>query len=833
MTLLNANGGSTDNVICAIGENREHNIWVTNERSLARITVSKEKDGTWGYFVTSYSSIDGLQDRVFNQRSIKLLRDGNMVVGGQDGLNIIPPQPRQRVANTAKALFAGIVLFDHPIQVGEEYDGHVVIDKDINEIRELELTSKEKDFTILLASSEVSLPQKARFLYRLDGFSDKWLLTQEDQSSLTFTSLPAGHYTLNVRVVDRNGVVGKDISSLNITILPPPYLSTWAILIYLIILAFVIYQGRKIIIRRQLARYKLEQSKREVARIKEMEEMKLNFFTNVSHELRTPLMLIISPLQALIKKENEPEKHKTLELILRNAERLLQMVGQILDFRKIEKDKEQLNLVSGDFVVYISHIVANFKALGGKDTSIEFRSNISSLIMAFDADKIRKIVDNLLSNAMKFTPDGGRITVAVNLRNNTNASDKAMMEIVVADNGTGIRDEDKKHIFERFYMGSNKNPYGGSGVGLSIAHDFAVLHGGDITVADNKGGGTIFTVTIPVRHDPSLQANDVDAADKLKVDIKDAFVDNSSVADTHEPKNESDAQKDRVEQKDESKKETSGISDTVDDKQQENDDNESVESNEKDGKKKQTVLIVDDSTDFLDFFSNELSQHFNVLTAENGRQALDRISEHKPDLIISDVMMPVMDGNELCKAVKGNKRTADIPFIMLTARLAQEHQIEGLANGADDYVTKPFNLEMLYMRIHNLLKWHNAVPDKQQNKIEPKLKHIEITSLDKQLVNDATKYVDDNISDTTLNVESMAKALGMSRVQLYKRLLPVTGSTPTEFIREIRLRRAEQLLRESQLSISEVAYRVGFNNPRYFSKYFKEMYGVMPSQYKK
>ena len=837
MTLLNANGGSTDNVICAIGENREHNIWVTNERSLARITVSKEKDGTWGYFVTSYSSIDGLQDRVFNQRSIKLLSDGNMVVGGQDGLNIIPPQPRQRVANTAKALFAGIVLFDHPIQVGEEYDGHVVIDKDINEIRELELTSKEKDFTILLASSEVSLPQKARFLYRLDGFSDKWLLTQEDQSSLTFTSLPAGHYTLNVRVVDHNGVVGKDISSLNITILPPPYLSTWAILIYLIILAFVIYQGRKIIIRRQLARYKLEQSKREVARIKEMEEMKLNFFTNVSHELRTPLMLIISPLQALIKKENEPEKHKTLELILRNAERLLQMVGQILDFRKIEKDKEQLNLVSGDFVVYISHIVANFKALGGKDTSIEFRSNISSLIMAFDADKIRKIVDNLLSNAMKFTPDGGRITVAVNLRNNANASDKAMMEIVVADNGTGIRDEDKKHIFERFYMGSNKNPYGGSGVGLSIAHDFAVLHGGDITVADNKGGGTIFTVTIPVRHDPSLQANDVDAADKLKVDIKDAFVDNSTTTEITEQQKESDAQKDRVEQsrekKSTDKNETSDGSVITDGKKPEDVDNKGVEGKEESGKKKPTVLIVDDSTDFLDFFSNELSQHFNVLTAENGRQALDRISEHKPDLIISDVMMPVMDGNELCKAVKSNKRTADIPFIMLTARLAQEHQIEGLANGADDYVTKPFNLEMLYMRINNLLKWHNAVPDKQQDKLEPKLKHIEITSLDKQLVNDATKYVDDNISDTTLNVESMAKALGMSRVQLYKRLLPVTGSTPTEFIREIRLRRAEQLLRESQLSISEVAYRVGFNNPRYFSKYFKEMYGVMPSQYKK
>lgn len=244
-------------------------------------------------------------------------------------------------------------------------------------------------------------------------------------------------------------------------------------------------------------------------------------------------------------------------------------------------------------------------------------------------------------------------------------------------------------------------------------------------------------------------------------------------------------------------------------------------------------MIVDDSTDFLDFIREELGEHYEVRTAENGRDALDSISERRPDLIISDVMMPVMDGNELCKAVKGNKSTADIPFIMLTARLAQEHQIEGLANGADDYITKPFNLDLLYMRINNLLKWRNTSPDKREGKYHPELKHIEITSQDRQLVDKATQYVDDNISDSSLNVEAMAKAMGMSRVQLYKRLLPITGSTPTEFIREIRLRRAEQLLRESQLSVSEVAYKVGFNNPRYFSKYFKEMYGIMPSQYKK
>lgn len=249
----------------------------------------------------------------------------------------------------------------------------------------------------------------------------------------------------------------------------------------------------------------MEQYQKELKRTHEIEEMKLNFFTNVSHELRTPLMLIISPIQALLNKENDESKKKILDMIYRNAQRLLEMVGQILDFRKMEKNRQTLNLITGDIAGYVRNITDSFQSFGGKGIHLEYHSPIESFNMAFDSDKVRKIIGNLLSNAMKYTQDGGRVDVTLNILPKEDGNDKDMLQITVADNGPGISDEDKKHIFERFYMAHNvESPYGGTGVGLNLAHDFAILHGGDITVADNKGGGTVFTVTLPIRHDPSL-----------------------------------------------------------------------------------------------------------------------------------------------------------------------------------------------------------------------------------------------------------------------------------------------------------------------------------------
>ena len=819
MSSVKTVGGVAGSVVCSVAEDKNHDIWVVNEHSISKINVRKDNKGQWDYFVSSYNSLDGLQERLFNYRSIRLLANGDIVAGGQDGINMITPQKLSHKENNARVMFSGVILFDHPMHVGEEYNGRVILKSNIDESREIKLKYGENAFTILLASSEITVPQKSRFLYRLKGFSDKWILTPEDQSTVTFTNLLPGSYTLEARVINRDGSEGKNISSLSIIIAPPFYLSIWAILLYIAIISLAIWYWRRLLLRRQKSKLEVEQYQREAERTREMEEMKLTFFTNVSHELRTPLMLIISPLQALLRKETDPKKHKTLELIYRNAQRLLGMVGQILDFRKVEKGKETLNLLSGDIVGYVRNLVSNFQSLGGKNIAIFFHSQVDSFNMAFDSDKVRKIIDNLMSNALKYTPDGGKVDVSISIHYADSAAQTNMLEIAVADNGVGISDDDKKHIFERFYMTHNvSSPYGGTGVGLSLARDFAILHGGDLTVADNKGGGTVFTVSLPIKHKVNSADNMSSSGKKTKDDTK-----KNQVEEVFLTKPIVDVDTESAEKQESNAAFTDGKKGSITSKAKPT----------ASGNHRPSILVVDDSTDFLSFITDELGQHYEVRTAENGREALDKISERKPDLILSDVMMPVMDGNELCKAVKSNKHTADIPFVMLTARLAQEHQIEGLAIGADDYITKPFNLDMLYMRINNLLKWHNAIPDKQSGKLQPELKHVEITSLDKQLVDKATQYVDDNIRDSGLNVESMAKAMGMSRVQLYKRLLPITGSTPTEFIRQIRLRRAEQLLRESQLSVSEVAYSVGFNNPRYFSKYFKEMYGVMPSQYKK
>ena len=783
--------GMTGTVACSVVEDLDHNMWLVSDHGVARVVV-KKNDGQWDFFTISFNSLDGLQDRQFNYRSILLASNGSVVIGGQDGLNIIPPRKITHHRSKARVIFSGLVLFDHPLRVGEEYDGHTVLKRSLEESRKLHLKYNENAFTVQLASSEVSIPKKTRFMYRLKGFSDKWYFTTEGQSNVTYTGIPSGHYTLEARVVTRYGVISDEVSRLEITIAPPFYRSFWAILLYIVILALAVWYARRMIIRRQQTKFEMQQMQLEAERTRELNEMKLTFFTNVSHELRTPLTLIISPLTTMMNKETDPDKKRSLGLIHRNAMRLLDMVTQILDFRKMEKQKETLNLSTGDIVDYVRSIVETVSALNGKKVDVSFNSACDSLLMNFDADKVRKMVDNILSNALKFTPEGGKVEVSL-LRCAGNGEDKddEQLQIRIADTGIGISDEDKAHVFERFYQAhhAKDSSYGGTGVGLHLVHGLAKLHGGDVTVADNPGGGTVFTITLPVRHDESLQC--IPVSQQMEPDY--TLSDNGNEAQTEAT--ESDATS-----------ETSPLYE---------------------------VLIVDDSQDFLAFMAEELGTRFKVREAANGKEALDRISEHKPDIILSDVMMPEMDGNELCRRVKGNKETCNIPFVMLTARLAQEHRMEGMESGADDYVTKPFNLDLLYLRMENLIKWHRMSPDEKTGKVQAELKPMVITSLDEQLVKKATAYVDENISDTTITVETMAQHLGMSRVHLYKKMLSITGSTPSEFMRQIRMRRAEQLLRSSQFSVSEVAYKVGFNIPRYFSKYFKEMYGMNPSQYKK
>lgn len=615
---------ATPQKACALVEDKRGDVWATLARSLVRIhvDVDKKTDGIQ-FFTTDYDELDGLQTRSFNYRSIMLDRQGSIVAGGQDGINILPMSKVSKTVSHARALFSGMVLFDHPLRVGEDYNGHMVLEKSLNETRKLVLEHSDNAFSILLASDSVVVPQKSRFLYRLKGFNDdKWLMTVESQPSVTYTNLSAGKYVLQVKVVNRDGSVSQEVSELEIVIRPPFWLSWWAILLYLLLIAGCVWLAWYFFIYRKMEQIKVQQQLSEAEHKHQLDEAKLSFYAEVSHDLRTPLALVLSPVKVMLDKEEDPGKAKSLQLIYRNAKKLLDLVNKTLDLHMIESLKQ---------------MVGDNQPLNTVETPLEETANVG--------------LTQLLSQ---------------------------------------MNSKLKQGEYE--------------------------------------------------------------------------------------------------------------------------------------------VLVVDDSEDFLSFMTEALSDTYKVRTAVNGKDALSKIAEHKPDIILSDVMMPEMDGNELCRAVRENPKTERIPFVMLTARLSMEAKIEGMTSGADDYITKPFNFDLLNLRIYNLIKWRHATPVGQ--KIEPQIKQVEITSVDERLVKDATAFVEENLGNTELTVEMMSEKLGMSRVNLYKRLLSVSGSTPSEFIRTIRLRHAEQLLREGKYNVSEVAYMVGFNNPRYFSKYFAEAYGMYPSQYR-
>ncbi len=800
---INELNGTQGAVGCSIIEGRDKTMWLVSEFIVTHVKLTKNDQGKWDLNMTSFNDQDGLQDGQFNYRSTFLAANGDIILGGQDGINIIHPQVDRHVRRNAKVLFSGLVLFDHPLKAGEEYEGKVVLDQALDFVRELDLSHKDNAFTVQLASSDVVLPSRCRFLYRMEGVSGKWLMTANGRPEVTFTNLSSGNYTLQVKVVNGDGTVNDDVAELKICVRPPFYFSSWAILIYFLLFCAALYEYRRRMLEREREKFERQRMEESIRKTRELNELKLNFFTNVSHELRTPLTLIISPLSNMLKEETDDGKKRKLELIHRNATRLLALVNQILDFRKFDQNKEKLTLSRMDIVSFVDNICSSFRILGNNKITLTFHSALPKLMMSFDADKVGKIVNNLLSNAYKFTPDEGKIDVSLDvaLKHEVRGVDLDMLRIRVADTGKGISDEEKKHVFERFYQvnGTEMQPYGGSGIGLNLVKKFAQLHGGQVKVEDNPEGGTVFIVDLPMEQGTAQvkgkQAKTSPAATQPSVaspvEAKESAAKTSAPAETSVPAAS----------------------------HQDNDDSN----------KKPIVLLVDDSDDFREFMRDVLTD-YQVVEAVNGEDAWNKISECRPDVILSDVMMPVMDGNHLCKLVKGNAETASIPFVMLTARLAQEHKIEGLENGADDYITKPFDVDMLNLRIKNLLRLSNNPAASEVAEADEK---YTMSEGDKKFISAVDAYIQENMSNSDTSVESMSAHLFISRVQLYKRMVSLTGTTPSEYLRAKRIKRAEELLRSGDYTVSEIAYRVGFNNPRYFSKYFQDAYGMTPSQYKK
>lgn len=537
---------------------------------------------------------------------------------------------------------------------------------------------------------------------------------------------------------------------------------------------------------RERMRFSIEQERKEAERISELDALKTKFFTNVSHEFRTPLTLIITPLGKLIQTTQDRDLKSKLEMMSRNAKRLLNLVNQLLDLRKMEMQEFKFKPQLGDLVLFARDIVHSFSDISEKNLiRYSFKTSFEKLETYFDADKMEKILFNLLSNAFKFTPTNGEVQVEMDKAPSESEDKTDWIVIRVKDSGIGIPKDKQEKIFERFFQvdvpGNMINQ--GSGIGLSLAWEFTKMHGGRIQIDSEPENGSCFSILLPIS----------------KV---------SSSMEMIEPVEE-------------------GILIQMDEM-----DESKFEKTSK-GQKNKTLLIVEDNDDFRFYLKDNLKNQFNIYEAENGKIGLELAQKIIPDLIVSDVMMPEMSGTELCKKIKNNIQTSHIPFILLTARSSEEQKIEGLGLGADDYITKPFNFELLEIKIRNLLTQQDILKAKYHKQIGVNATEIEITSMDEKLIQKAIQEVEKNIENSEYTVEDLSRDLGMSRFHLYKKLNSLTGRTPIEFIRILRLKRAAQLLEKSQMNVSEIAYAVGFNNPRYFSKYFKEEFGVLPSEYSK
>lgn len=636
----------------------------------------------------------------------------------------------------------------------------------------ISLAHDEANVIVRFFTGRLNNANRVRYAYKLRGAMSDWAYT--DDNRISFVGLSPGSYTLLIATCDSDGTRG-DECELDITIRPPFYLSWWMICIYLLLacaLAFYTFRRYNL-----LQKERLEKEREELERRKQTQlaDMKLKFFTNISHDLRTPLTLIISPLESIINKvERGGSMEQSLPMLKnmqKNARLLYSQVTSLLDFRRLDVGVETLQLDMSDIVAQLGSISLSFHDYAQeKGIHFSFASSEDSFLMCYDRKKMEKIVYNLLSNAFKYTPMDGDIVLSFSQREG-----RAMIE--VADTGCGISDEDKANIFTRFYQAkSNDSSLTGSGIGLHIAKEYVSLHEGTICVRDNKPQGCVFCVEIPVKEARTLEAA---TSNDMVVAVEDSVPEDSK--------------------------------------------EQALPS----------ILVVDDNEDMLSFISSSLCSSYNVLTATNGQEALSVLSANLISLVVSDVMMPVMDGLELCKRMKSDINMSHIPIILLTARTTDENQLEGLQLGADDYVMKPFNMDVLSLRIAKFMEWAQASHKQFKEKVDISPSEITITPLDEQLIQNAIKIVEEHMSESEFTVESLGKAVGMSRSNLYKKLMAITGQGPAEFIRTLRIKRGKALLEKSQLQITEIAYMVGFNSLKSFTTNFKAEYGVTPTEYVK
>lgn len=718
----------------------------------------------------------------------------------QTNRKMVLPALTSLEVNNRKAVVSG-----HPAAPEE-----LIIPQSISELEELELDYLHNNFSLEFSAMEMTAPEKNLYRHQLEGYDPDWIETDARSRTATYTNLPAGTYTFRVMASNHHGVWSDQERKLKVIILPPPWRTWWAYTSYSLLALGLLLLARRNIVQRErlksnLALEKIEREREhfELEKAKEVDKVKTSFFTNISHEFRTPLTLIKGPVDTMLERyKDDPEAVKRLKLVQRNSELLLRLINQLLDLAKLESGSLKVEPTAGDVHGYIRAIASGFES-HARQKGVTLRVEVPQdpAPVMFDKDKLETILINLVNNAIKYTPSGGEVKVLATVGEVVTTAKaqgrEGSLRITVSDTGIGIPKDQRDKVFERFHQVSESHKEVGTGIGLALVKELVNLMGGTITVESELGKGSTFMVVLPVEQvtleEAEQQIDDLERPTTYHSPLT-TYQDVAVRAVRNEERATSDGAEDG-------------------------------------SPSKPQVLVVEDNSDVRAFIIDSLGEDYGYIEAENGMQGLDKATREIPDLIISDVMMPEMDGITMAGKIKEDRNTSHIPLILLTAKSTEESKLSGLSSGADDYLTKPFNKQELLLKVRNSINRQNKLKDKLRTDLLAELPKEKVLSADEQFLQKVKETIIQQMSDEQLSVESLADDIGMSRVQLYRKVSALTGMAVNELIRKLRLQRAAQLLGQKWGPVSQVAYEVGFSNLSYFSKVFKEEFGVLPSEY--
>lgn len=761
--------GLPSDILLSVEEDDAGCLWISTENGLSKFIPNEQR-------FENYNERDFGSKIRFEEGTSLNFSGGILMFGTSRGLVYFDPEHIRKSNYVPSIIFGALKISNQEVTPG--VDGGL-LRQSLNSTENLVLSHKENIVTLSFAALDMVYPENIRYAYRLRGFDQSWNYVDR-QRTATYTNLPKGDYLFQVKSTNSDGVWVENERSLKITILPSFWETGWAMALYILTFFLVLFAGVYIL-------FTIYRLKHEVSVEQQVSDIKLRFFTNISHELRTPLTLIAGPVEYVLKNKNLPDDvREQLRVVERNTDRMLRLVNQILDFRKIQKNKMKLRIEQIDIVPFVRHIMDNFESLAEEHhIDFVFESENSSLKLWVDADKLEKIVFNLLSNAFKYTPQGKMITLFIHENENNVA-------IGVQDQGIGISESKKASLFVRFENLLDKNLFNqqSSGIGLSLVKELVELHRAAIRVDSKEGEGSCFTVEFLKGKDHYTENVEFILSDSVEM----------SPEEVEEPVRE---------------------------------------LGEKGGESK-TMLLVEDNLELRFFLRSIFVSDFNVIEATHGAEGLDKALKFGPDIIISDIMMPEKDGIAMTQELRANMATSHIPVVLLTAKTDMDSKLKGMELGVEDYITKPFSATYLRARVENILAQRVKLQQLycanlmniQPVAEEDRQAQPEMSSHDRKFMEKLTELMEKNMDNGELIVDDLVQELAVSRSVFFKKLKTLTGLAPIEFIKEMRVKRAAQLIESGDYNMTQIAYMVGINDPRYFSKCFKQRFGMTPTEYK-